>query len=84
MCAPMPDALRVLVLVAAHPKLRSLPTPQLSYYSAFINCHATVPKDENGLSVSKSNQINIVKYHRMIGHSSCDITKKAARLGINF
>jgi hypothetical protein len=43
----------------------------------------TVPTDENGLIVVESKQINIVKYHRMIGHSSLDITKKiAARLGI--
>jgi hypothetical protein len=53
MCAPMPAALRVLALVAAHPKLRSFvrlcvrsilslgPKPPLAHYPAFIVCLAT-------------------------------------------
>jgi hypothetical protein len=51
---PMPAALRVLVLVAAHPKLWSFvrlcawsilslrPKPRLAHYPAFIVCLATI------------------------------------------
>jgi hypothetical protein len=43
----------------------------------------TVPIDENGLIVGERKQINITKYHKMIGHPSLDTKKKiAARLGI--
>jgi hypothetical protein len=49
---PMPAAIRFLVLVAAHPKLRSFvrlcassilslrPKPPLAHYTAFISCHS--------------------------------------------
>jgi hypothetical protein len=50
---------------------------------SFLLATKTVKTDENGLIISDSKQMNIVKYQRVISHPSLDITKKtAARLGI--
>jgi hypothetical protein len=46
--------------------------------TSFLLAAKTVPTDENGLMISESKQMNMVKYHRMISHPSLDITKKAA------